>query len=80
MWPFHHNLRRLPLGLYGIISGLLVALAILAFQLAAEGRSLSASVGFAIAVGIGGGIGSAIGRDRSPEWRRRLVSRFTKRS
>jgi hypothetical protein len=80
MQRFNDYLRRLPLGLYGILSGLIVAVAMFAFQIAAEGKSLSASVGLAVSCGIGGGIGCAIGRDRAHEWRRRFANRFAKPS
>lgn len=80
MRRFNDYLMRLPLGLYGTISGLTTAVAILALQIALTDKSLGASVGIATAVGISDGIGSAIGRARARERQRLSAKRLTKPS
>lgn len=70
-------LRGLPLPLYAAITGLTVASTLLLVFYFAEAKPFGHSLGLAVACGIGSAIGSAIGRDRAPAWRRRLLGRLT---
>jgi hypothetical protein len=80
MRRFNDYLRRLPLGVHGVLSGLIAGSVALGILTVAWGESLSTAIGVAVSVGIGAGIGSALGRDRASEWRRRFARRFAKPS
>lgn len=72
-------LRRLPVGLYGLLCGLFVFVTLTAVGVA-EGKRLGDALMLGLAGGLVGAFTAATGRNHRAGWRKRFASRFAKPS